>query len=76
MSIFRQQIALESGAPAARVVPEEMRRCKRLAKLAAPWQIRNGCIDVLEVPSIQGGAPLVIIWFINPINYSYITYKP
>ena len=50
MSIFRQ-IALESGAPAARVVPEEMRRCKRLAKLAAPWQIRNRCIDVLEVPS-------------------------
>ena len=25
---------------------------------------------------IQGGAPLVINWFINTINYSYITYKP
>ena len=25
---------------------------------------------------LQGGAPLVINWFINPINYRYITYKP
>ena len=24
---------------------------------------------------LQGGAPLVIIWFINPINYRYITHS-
>ena len=25
---------------------------------------------------LQGGAPPVINWFINPIKYRYISYKP
>ena len=48
MSIFRQQIALESGAPAARVVPEKNAPLQEAGEAGGALAGRNRWIDVLR----------------------------